>query len=366
MEFKDIFLRVRNRIRKAQQEVENKRLEFQDAFRNILDSIQEEWIEKSLQKAKEALAPSLEEIPIDLELKKSNLFRKTYEYLFPISHAFRLSYRYNREFLDEYMPISQTTFLGRGNYKFVYALPWRMVVKISKFILPSNPIYGSLFKEVQSRPEYFLTREELNLYEYISRNKKKWFRENLWFSFLRLGLERYHYGILKNALPELVIPTRHFMGIQYRHIPFLENILLESIVPMDVQVILTGKHLKEFAKATRKVDNKSFLNFFSPSYTIEFDIGTYRNIKKKVLIKIKENLFKLIRFSERLAKEKKLILDIHTENIIITIPEFELKLFDFHIFDEHLYDYGDNTLDPLKDHIEIIKMFIESLGVDDE
>lgn len=365
MKFKDIYFRVKARIKKAKIELEERSFLTKDAIKSIVDSFSEDWIEKTLQKAKETLAPSFDEIPIDFQLRQSSWVRKLYERIFPVSHAFRISYRYGREYLDEYMPISNDTFLGRGSYKFVYALPWKMVIKISKSILPSDPLCGSLFKDVQKQPERFLTREEIALYEYLSKKMIKPQKEYLWFKFLRLGLERYHYVIVKENLPDLVIPTRFFMGMRYRNKPFSKN-HLESIRPMDVQLMLTGKHLKEFAKAGKKIQPRSkFLQLFKPpTYEFTFDIGSFGHIKKKVLIKIKEDLLRLIRFTERLAKEEKLILDIHTENLIITIPEFELKLFDFHIFDEHLYDYGDGILNPEKEHIEVIEKFIESFGLE--
>ncbi len=365
MNFKEIILRVKRRVQKAKDTIEYKKFFSHNALKNILDTINEEWIEKSLQKARETIAPSLDEIPIDFQLRKSSFFRKVYENIFPVSHAFRISYKYGREFLDEYMPISQDTYLGRGSYKFVYALPWKMVVKISKPILPSDPLCGSLFKEVQKYPEKFLTREEIQLYEFLSKNMIKFKKEFLWFNFLRLGLERYHYAIIKKNLPDLIIPTRYFMGVQYRNKPWGKN-HIESIKPMDVQLMLTGKHLKEFARAGRKVQRDiKILNLLLPSkYEFQFDIGSFGNIKKKILLKIKENLLRLIRFVDRFAKEEKLILDIHTENIIITIPEFELKLFDFHIFDEHLYDYGDGSIHPIEEHIQVIEKFIESFGLE--
>ncbi|GIX40365.1 MAG: hypothetical protein KatS3mg129_0098 [Leptospiraceae bacterium] len=365
MKFKDIYLRVKARIKKASKKIEERGFLTRDAIKNIVDSISEEWIEKALQKAKETIAPSLDEIPIDFQLRQSNWIRKLYERIFPVSHAFRISYRYGREYLDEFMPISNETFIGRGSYKFVYALPWKMVVKISKSILPSDPICGSLFKEVQKYPEKFLTKEEFALFEYLSNKMIKPKREYLWFNFLRLGLERYHYAIVKENLPDLVIPTRFFMGMRYRNRPFSNN-HIETIRPMDVQLMLTGKHLKEFAKGGKKIQHKNKLlrYIIPPTYEFTFDIGNFGYIKKKILIKIKEDLKRLIRFTERLAKEEKLILDIHTENIIITIPEFELKLFDFHLFDEHLYDYGDGILNPEKEHIEVLEKFIESFGLE--
>jgi hypothetical protein len=365
VKFKDIYLRVKARIKNASKKLEERRFLNRDAIKNIVESINEEWIEKAFQKAKETLAPSLDEIPIDFQLRQSHWIRKLYEKIFPVSHAFRISYQYGREYLDEYMPISNDTYIGRGSYKFVYALPWKMVVKISKSILPSDPICGSLYKEVQKYPEKFLTKNEIALFEYLSRKMIKHRKEYLWFNFLRLGLERYHYAIIKENLPDLVIPTRFFMGVRYRNRPFSSN-HLETICPMDVQLMLTGKHLKEFAKAGKKIQPKNRLLriFSSPTYQFTFDIGNFGHIKKKVLLKIKEDLLRLIRFTERLAKEEKLILDIHTENIIITIPEFELKLFDFHIFDEHLYDYGDGILNPEKEHIEVIEKFIESFGLE--
>ncbi len=365
MNLKSIYLRFRARIRRAREQIEYRKFFPKDAIKNIVDSISEEWIEKALEKAKQTIAPSLEEIPIDLQLRQSNWFRRLYERIFPVSYAFRISYKYNREYLDEFMPISRETYLGRGSYKFVYALPWKMVVKISKPVLPSDPIFGSLYKEVQKYPQKFLSKDEILLYEYLTKNKIKPIRQYIWFNFLRLGLERYHYAIVKENLPDLIIPTRFFMGVQYRKRP-ISKYHIESLKPMDVQLMLTGKHLKEFAKAGRKeISKNKIINFFKPTtYEFHFDIGNFGHIKKKVLVKIKEDLKRLIRFTERLAIEEKLILDIHTENLIITIPEFQLKLFDFHIFDEHLYDYGDGKINPINEHIEVLEKFIESLGLE--
>ncbi|MFN3603803.1 MAG: hypothetical protein ACK4UJ_03710 [Leptonema sp. (in: bacteria)] len=364
MKFKDIFIQTIKRIKTAKKKFEAKTEFSKDIIQNLIESLSEDWIEKALNKAKETLAPSFEEIPIDLQLRQSNIFRKTYNKIFPVNHAFRINYRYGREFLDEYMPISENTYLGRGNYKFVYALPWKMVIKISKNILLSDPIYGSLFTQVRKDPEKFLTKEEISLYEYLSKNFRRSQKEKLWLKFLRLGLERYHYIIVKEYLPDLVIPTRFFMGVQYRKLPFMEQ-YVKSIRPMDVQVILTGKHLKQFIKSGKRIKRKGILNYLLPSsFEFKFDVGIYGNVKKKILVKIKEDLRRLIFFTKKLAKEEKLILDIHTENLIISLPEFELKLFDFHIFDEHLYDYGDGVMNPEQEHIEIIEQFIESFGLE--
>lgn len=364
VKFKDIFIRVYKRFKKARKKFEFQTNFTKDIINSVLDQLKEDWIEQALNKAKETLAPSFDQIPIDLKLRQSNIFRKTYEKIFPVNHAFRMNYRYGREFLDEYMPLSESTYLGRGNYKFVYALPWKMVIKISKNILPSNPLFGSLFHQVQKSPENFLTKEELALFDYLSRNLSNHKKEKLWFKFLRLGLERYHYSIVKQFLPDLVIPTRFFLGVQYRKVPFLDQ-YIKSIRPMDVQVILTGKHLKEFIKSGKKVKKKGFLSLFSPVlYQFQFDTGSYQNIKRKVLYKIKEDLKRLIYITQKLAKEEKLILDIHTENLIIALPEFELKLFDFHIFDEHLYEYGNGIYYSEKEHIEVIEQFIESFGLE--
>ncbi len=364
MKFKEIFIKTYKRIQRAKRKFEANKEFSKDFLNNILENLSEDWIEKALKKAKESLAPSFEEIPINLQLRQSNIFRKAYEKIFPVNHAFRINYRYGKEFLDEYMPISQETYLGRGNYKFVYALPWKMVIKISKSVLLSNPLFGSLFTQVKKNPENFLTKEELLLYDHLSQKISKFKRERLWFKFLRLGLERYHYSIVKKYLPDLVIPTRFFMGLEYRKLPF-SNQFVRSIKPMDVQVILTGKHLKEFIKFGKKVKRKKLLDYLlPPSYEFHFDTGIYSKVKKKILIKIKEDLKRLIIFTEKLAKEEKLILDIHTENLIISLPEFELKLFDFHIFDEHLYTYGDGILNPEKKHIEVIENFIESFQLE--
>ncbi|MCS7205609.1 MAG: hypothetical protein NZ853_07920 [Leptospiraceae bacterium] len=366
VKLKEIFLRVRERIQKAKRDLEERNLLFKTSLSSITEIISEDWIERALQKARETLAPSIDEIPLNLELRKLGFFRKIFERTFPVTYAFRLRYRYGREFLDEFMPISYDTFLGRGSYKFVYALPWKMVIKVSKMILPSDPLCGSLFTEVRKKPERFLTSEELQLYEHFSKGLNRFQKEFLWFQFLRLGLERYHYAIVKENLPDLIIPTRFFIGMQYRR-HFLNDSVFFAIKPMDVQVLLAGKHLKELIKSGKRVYPENLLLRWitPPKYKFEFDIGVFSNIKKRVLYKIKEDLQRLANFTQRLAREEKLILDIHTENIIITIPEFELKLFDFHIFDEHLYDYDDKLLkNPEKEHIDVIEQFIESFDLE--
>ena len=85
-------------------------------------------------------------------------------------------------------------------------------------------------------------------------------------------------------------------------------------------------------------------------------------MKKKVLLKITEDFRRLIDFTQDLAVREKLIYDIHTENIIITLPEFELKIFDFHIFDQHLYTGAADFDRPEREHIEVIEKFIEALS----
>ncbi|MBX7057173.1 MAG: hypothetical protein K1X75_03840 [Leptospirales bacterium] len=189
-------------------------------------------------------------------------------------------------------------------------------------------------------------------------------REKMQFKFFRLGMERYHYWKVREALPDLVLPTRFFMGVRYRRRLMGENFFSRKITPMDSQIMLVGKHLKEFARAGKKSRQGLLGGRLFPSFDFEFDIGRFGQIKKKVLVKIAEDFRRLIEYTERLAREEKLILDIHTENLIITLPDFQLKIFDFHLFDEHLYDPAMQTDRPEQDHIEVIEKFVESFHLE--
>ena len=327
-----------------------------------METFSDEWIEAAFRKARETIAPERDFLPADFQLRQSYWPRRLYERAVPVSHVFRLGMRYKRDYLEDFMPISPEHYIGRGSYKFVYSLPWKMVLKISRRVLPSDPIFGSLFREVDARPEDFLSQEELNLYEYLCRGKGRGRRNRLWFQFLRLGLERYHYAKVREALPDLVLPTRFFMGVRYRKKLFGSG-HHESIRPMDSQIMLVGKHLKEFASAAVHSKQNAVMRKFFPKYDFEFDVGRFGQIKKKVLVKITEDFRRLIEYTERLAREEKLILDIHTENLIITLPEFELKIFDFHLFDEHLYESTAGLASPEQDHVAVLERFVESLGL---
>ncbi len=113
-----------------------------------------ELLEKGLDKElfhdpeKQAIPIPIEDLPVDEVLRQSGSLRKFYEWAFPVSHVFRITHRYNREYLDNFLPLSQQDYIGRGSYKFVYKLPWNQVVKIGKSKLPSDALFGSLFKQV--------------------------------------------------------------------------------------------------------------------------------------------------------------------------------------------------------------------------
>lgn len=362
MKLRDIANRVRNRIRKAGQELSGRGKEAGRSVRSIIGTFGDEYIEAAFRKARETLAPDRDYLPTDFQLRQSAWPRRIYEKAVPVSHVFRMGMRYKREHLEDFMPIAPEHYIGRGSYKFVYSLPWKMVLKISRKVLPSDPIFGSMFREVDRHPEDFLKQEELALYDYLCRGKRKGKRDSLWFQFLRLGLERYHYAKVAEELPDLVLPTRFFMGVRYRKKLFGDG-HHESIRPMDTQIMLVGKHLKEFASAAVHSEQNKLMSRFFPRWDFEFDVGRFGRIKKKVLMKITEDFRRLIEFTERLAREEKLILDIHTENLIITLPEFELKVFDFHLFDEHLYDSTQALGGPEQDHVAVLERFVDSLDL---
>lgn len=367
MRFRDVFKRVSGRVRQARENVADRAFQgFQatKAVKDLLEGLGSEWVDQAFEKARNTLAPERDYLPADFQLRQSNLPRRVYERLFPVSHVFKLGMKYQREKLEDYMPIGPEYYIGRGNYKFVYSLPWKMVVKIGRNILPSDPICGSIMRKVDERPEDFLKSEEMALYEFLSKGKGRSGREKLWFQFLRLGMERYQYARIRDALPEMVLPTKFFMGIRYRD-KLIGDGHHEAIRPMDTQIMLTGKHLKEFARAGHRKEQSKMAKMFFPKYEFDFDVGRFGAVKKKVLKKITEDFHRLIHVTDQLAGREKLILDIHSENIIITLPDFELKIFDFHLFDEHLYEPSLKFDSPEKDHIAVLEKFVDSLGLDD-
>ncbi len=335
--------------------------EASDRMLHVIDSFSDEWMENAFRRYREMLAPAPDRLPADFRLRESSLPRRIYERLFPVDHVFRMTWRYDQPFLEDFMPISEEAYTGRGSYKFVYRLPWRMVLKVSKEVLPSDPIFGSMYREVATHPDRFLSTEELALLEFLCRKKGASAREKIHFKFHRLGMERFHYWRVREALPDLVLPTRFFMGKRFRRRLISEG-LSEKITPMDSQIMLLGRHLKEFAQAVRPADQNSVARTLSPRYEFTFDGERFGRVKKKVVMKIMEDFRRLIRFTQDLASREKLIYDIHTENIIITLPEFELKIFDFHIFDQHLYAGGGDFDRPEREHIEVLEGFLESLS----
>jgi len=361
MRLRDIFGRVRGRIDRAKASVRSQKMSAQDIVRSFVDSFSDERIEKAFELARQRLAPSIEHLPVDFQLRRSYLPRRIYEKTFPVSHVQRITYKYEREFLDDYMPISNDTYVGRGSYKFVYLLPWSMVVKVGRSVLPSDPLFGSLYREVSKNQERYLSSDERSLLDFYLRKRNR-SKERLRLKFHRLGLERLHYMKVKEGLPDLVLPTRFFMGMRYRRRPF--GGYSETLTPMDSQIMLVGKHMKEFASAGKPAKQNVLMKRFFPRYDFVFNSGRFGKIKKKVVIKIREDFRRLIRFTEELAQQEKLILDIHSENIIITLPEFELKVFDFHLFDEHLYEHG-GTAYSEKELIDVIERFVDSLELVD-
>ncbi|MGE8722166.1 hypothetical protein ACO2KH_12585 [Leptospira terpstrae] len=328
-----------------------------------------ELLEKGLDKElfvdpdKKEIPIPLEDLPVDEVLRKSGFFRNLYEKLFPVSHVFRITYRYDREFLDNFMPLSQDGYIGRGSYKFVYKLPWNQVVKIGKSKLPSDAIFGSLFKEVGRDITRFLKPEEIELRDFLkaktSRDSKK---DEIDFKFKRLGLERLHYWKLKSLIPDLVVPTRFFMGLRIRNNPFgIPNV---TLTPCDQQTLLAGKHLKEFTIRNEKLEQNPILNKLFPKWKLNFDSHRFGVISKSKLKKIAVDFNRVIEVTKFLAEEEKLIFDIHAENIIITLPDFELKIFDFHVFDDYLYEPSEENPTPEMDHILIIEEFIKSFELD--
>jgi len=357
--------RLRGRYRRGRKRMRRGGERAGQAVRSLLDTFNDEWIERAFRVARQKQAPALEELPVDFQLRQHSLPRRIYERTFPVAYVMRMNFRQGREFLEDYMPISPRDYLGRGSYKFVYRLPWQMVVKVGKEILPSDPLIGSLFREVADNRDTFLSQEELELWEHLARGKSKRQKERIAFKFYRLGLERYSYWKVREELPDLVLPTRFFMGVRYRR-RLMEHMYSRKVTPMDSQVLLIGKHLKEFAERGHRSRQGVLSGNLFPRYEFEFDIGRFGQVKKKTLEKIAQDFRRLIRFTQRLAKHEKLILDIHTENLIITLPDFQLKLFDFHLFDEHLYEPTQQIDRPENDHIEVIERFIESFDLDED
>jgi len=305
----------------------------------------------------------LEDLPIVEELRKSGPIRNFYEWAFPVSHVFRITYRYEREYLDNFLPLDQRNYLGRGSYKFVYKLPWNQVVKTGKSKLPSDPLFGGLFKKVGKDLSTYLKKEELALRDYLlTKARLESSKEEIDFKFKRLGLERLHYWKLKSLIPDLVIPTRFFMGMKVRNSPW--NIPSVSLTPCDQQPLLPGKHLKEFMIRTEKLEQNRVMNRLFPRWKLNFDTHRFGTVSKLKLKKIAVDFNRIIEVTKFLATDENLIFDVHSENIIITLPEFELKIFDFHLFDEHLYEPSEENPTTERDHIQLIEEFIKSFELE--
>jgi hypothetical protein len=321
----------------------------------------EKGLEKDLLKDPNASLPPipLEYLPVDMGLRKSGFIRNTYERIFPVTHVFRTYFKYKGEYLDEFMPISNDDFLGRGSYKFVYRLPWNQVIKIGKSKLPSDPLFGSLFKMVGKDLASYLKPEELELKIFLQKNLK--YESNpdkLEFHFKRLALERLHYWKIKTLIPDLVLPTKHFMGIRFRKGLF--GLPMMTITPCDNQTLIPGKHLKEFVHLKERIKKNAISNAFSPDWKLNFNHDKFGEVSRAKLKKIALNFHRVIETTKYLAEHDNLILDLHSENVIIMLPEFELKIFDFHLFDDHLYELGTDKLTPLEEHIYTINEFINS------
>lgn len=301
----------------------------------------------------------IEYLPIDMGLRKSSFVRNLFENIFKVTHIFRVYYKYRGEFFDEFMPITTEDFIGRGSYKFVYKLPWNEVVKIGKSIFPSDPLFGSLYKKISKDIESYLKPEEFQLFEYYySKNKSSSYRDKLIFNFRRLGLERLHYWKLKTLLPDLVLSTKHFMGMRYRNglfsIPWIQ------MMPCDIQPLIPGKHLKEFVLLKERIKQNVIHDLISPSWKLDFNYEKYGEVPRVKLKKIAFDFHRVIEATRFLSEKENLILDLHSENIIIMLPEYELKIFDFHLFDNHLYDLGNKEKPPLEEHIDTINEFVRS------
>ncbi len=329
-------------------------------FPHFIDYL-EKGLENELFKNPNTVLPPIpiEYLPVDMGLRKSNVMRNFYEWMFPVTHTFRVTHKYKKEFLDEFMPMDSKDFIGRGSYKFVYRLPWNHVLKVGKSKLPSDPLFGTLFKQVGKDLPSYLKPDELELKNYLqnkTNNIDK--KEKLEFHFKRLALERLHYWKIKTLLPDLVLPTRHFMGIKYRKGLF--SIPIATMTPCDNQILIPGKHLKEFVQLKERLKQNLVEGIVSPEWKLNFDYTKFGDVSTSKLKKIALNFHRVIEATKYLAEKEKLILDLHSENIIIMLPEFELKVFDFHIFDEHLYELGDGKLAPVDEHIKTIQIFIDS------
>jgi hypothetical protein len=301
----------------------------------------------------------IEYLPVDMGLRRSSLVRNIYENIFPVTHVFRVTFKYKGEFFDEFMPISNEDYIGRGSYKFVYRLPWNQVLKVGKSKFPSDPLFGSLFKKVSKDIQSYIKPEEYQLYEYYyNKNKSSSYRDKLIFNFRRLGLERLHYWKIKTLLPDLVLPTRHFMGQRFRK-GFL-NFPMVHFMPCDNQTLIPGKHLKEFVLLKERLNQNFFQDLLSPSWKLDFNYEKYGEVSRQKIKKIAFNFHRVIEATRYLSEKENLILDLHSENIIIMLPEYELKIFDFHLFDNYLYDLGNKEKAPLDEHIDTINQFISS------
>jgi hypothetical protein len=298
-------------------------------------------------------------LPVDAKLRDSTWIRKTYERIFPTSHIFLITHRYGREFLDNFMPISQEDYIGRGSYKFVYKLPWNQVVKVGKSKFPSDPLFGSLYKEVSRNLDQYLKPEEMELKNFLqSKTSRRSVKDDIEFKFRRLGLERYQYWKLKTLLPELVLPTRFYMGLRTRNTPW--GIPSTTMTPCDNQRLLPGKHVKEFISLREKMPQNPIASTLFPKWKMNFDTHQFGEISRGKLKKIAFDFQRIIEVTKYLASEEKLIFDVHSENIIITYPDFSLKLFDYHLFDEHLYEPSQENPNPEMDHIRMMEEFIRS------
>lgn len=305
----------------------------------------------------------LEDLPVDEVLRQSGPFRKFYEWAFPVSHVFRITHRYGREFLDNFLPLDNANYIGRGSYKFVYKLPWNQVVKTGKSKLPSDAIFGSLYKEVGKDLEKYLKKEEIALKNYLqAKTKLESKQDEIEFKFRRLGLERLHYWKLKSLIPDLVIPTRFFMGLRVRNTPW--RIPSITLTPCDQQPLLAGKHLKEFTIKNEKLDQNPILDKLFPKWKLNFNSHRFGVVSKSKLKKIAVDFNRVIQVTKYLAEEENLIFDVHSENIIITLPDFDLKIFDFHLFDDYLYEPSEENPTPEMDHIILIEEFIRSFELD--
>jgi hypothetical protein len=332
-------------------------------FQKMPDFIEllEKGLEKELDKDPNVSLPPipLEYLPIDMGLRKSGFMRNAYERLFPVTHAFRIYYKYKGEFLDDFMPISNEDFLGRGSYKFVYRLPWNQVLKIGKSKLLSDPLFGSLYKKVGKDLPSYLKPEEIELKNYLQKQLKyESSADKIEFHFKRLALERLHYWKVKTLIPDLVLPTKHFMGVRFRRGLF--GFPLMTLTPCDNQTLIPGKHLKEFVHLKERIKSNPISNVFSPNWKLNFNYDKFGEVSRAKLKKIALNFHRVIETTKYLAENEQLILDLHSENIIIMLPEFELKIFDFHLFDEHLYEIGTDKRTPLEEHIFTINEFINS------